>query len=58
MVDGGIFKQEVIQRREGENSLSKHLSASPEHLLSMKVELSLKPTEQYVVELRSPNYQP
>lgn len=53
MVDGGIFKQEVVRRREGENSLSKHLSASPEHLLSIKVELLLNPMEQYVVELRS-----
>lgn len=53
MVDGGVFKQELIRRREGENSLSSHLSASPEQLLSMKIEYSLEPTERYVVEFRN-----
>jgi hypothetical protein len=53
MVDGGVFKQELIRRREGENSISAHLSASPEQLLSMKIEYSLEPTERYAVEFRS-----
>lgn len=53
MVDGGIFKQEIIRRREGENNLSVHLSASPAHLQSIKIELMLEPTERYVLELRS-----
>ncbi|MBK1830527.1 hypothetical protein JIN77_07305 [Verrucomicrobiaceae bacterium R5-34] len=53
MVDGGIFKQEIIRKKEGGNSLSAHMTAAPEQLLSLKMELSLQHTEIYIIEFRS-----